>query len=161
MLILSLLALPVIYLFEPFADPFLFICIALMLVISMSAPSMLYIYSQKYIYVNWKKRVLRLPFLVIIGVGIAVSNSKAVFEALVGIKSDFIRTPKKGDREKKRYKHSKSRIAVVEMTLGLYCFISFLVYLAAGKYLVGPFLFIYSLGFLCVGTRTWLEGNHV
>jgi len=154
MLTLSLLALPVIHLFEPALGSVFFTAIALILALSMSAPSTLYIYSQKYIYGDWKKRILRLPFLIIIGVGIAVSNTRAVCEALMGIRSDFIRTPKKGDTEKKQYKTGKTNFAYLEILLGLYCLVSFFYYLAAGKYLVGPFLFIYTAGFLFVGTRT-------
>jgi cellulose synthase/poly-beta-1,6-N-acetylglucosamine synthase-like glycosyltransferase len=151
MLILSLLALPVLMIMDFYPGPILFGGFALMLAISMIAPSTLYFVSQRSAYLDWKKRVPYLPFLVMIGVGIALSNSKAVFEALIGWKSEFLRTPKKGDIEFLRYKTKIPWIGTIEIMLGIYCAWSFAYYLLAGKYLVGPFLAIYAFGFLFTG----------
>jgi hypothetical protein len=41
--------------------------------------------------------------------------------------------------------------------MAAYCAFSFAHYLQAGKYLVGPFLLIYTLGFLIIGTRSLME----
>lgn len=121
----------------------------------MMAPSSLYLVSQQAAYSrDWPRRVLCLPALVVMGVGLAVSNSKAVFEALVGRKSGFIRTPKKGDREKKRYRVRLPWTALVELAVGAYCMASLTVYLLQGKYLVGPFLAMYAAGFLFIGLLT-------
>ena len=42
----------------------------------------------------WLKTFLYLPFLMALGIGLTVTNTKAVMEALLGIKSAFTRTPK-------------------------------------------------------------------
>ena len=42
----------------------------------------------------WMKTFLYLPFLMALGIGLTVTNTKAVMEALFGIKSAFARTPK-------------------------------------------------------------------
>ena len=131
-----------------------FIMIAMMLGFSMVAPSTLYIVSQKAVYPDWLKRIFYLPFLVLVGVGIAVSNSRAVIEAVTGRESGFVRTPKRGDREIKRYKIAVPRSALVEIFVGIYCVFSLKYYLSAGKYLVGPFLAIYAAGFLFIGLLT-------
>jgi hypothetical protein len=65
-----------------------------------------------------------------------------------------VRTPKRGERPIKRYRLRFSPIAAGEVALGAYCAASFGVYLAAGKYLVGPFLGLYAAGFLFVGLLT-------
>ncbi len=154
MLILAILALPVMSFIEQGPGPFLFAVIAVILLFSMSAPSALYLMSQRAAYRNWFVRILWLPVLVVIGTGIAVSNSRAVFEAIIGKKSGFIRTPKKGDVQQKNYKADIPVSALIEIALGCYCTISFFAYMAYGKYLIGPFLAIYAIGFLFTGLLT-------
>ncbi len=154
MLAMAVLALPVLVVLEMGAGPLLFGAVAFALVLSMTAPSALYMVSQRAAYPDWYRRVLFLPFLVVLGVGIAVSNTRAVVEALVGRESPFIRTPKRGDREIKRYRTALPGLAFLEILLGGYCLFSLSVYLNAGKYLIGPFLAIYAAGFLYVGILT-------
>ncbi len=120
----------------------------------MLAPNALYIVSQKAAYGDWHRRVVYLPMLVVVGVGVAISNSQAVLEALFGKQSEFVRTPKRGDRPIKHYGISFPWLALVELGLGCYCAFSLNHYLMAGKYLVGPFLAIYTFGFLFVGALT-------
>jgi hypothetical protein len=43
---------------------------------------------------TWWKTFLYLPLLMALGIGLTVTNTKAVMEALFGIKSAFVRTPK-------------------------------------------------------------------
>jgi cellulose synthase/poly-beta-1,6-N-acetylglucosamine synthase-like glycosyltransferase len=154
MVILAVLALPVLILMKAYPGPLVFIILAMILGLSMMAPSTLYLVSQRSAYKDWFRRVPYLPFLVVIGVGIAVSNSRAVLEAIIGRKSGFVRTPKKGDREIKRYKVRLPWSGIIEILLGAYCAWSLGYYLAAGKYLVGPFLAAYASGFLFIGLLT-------
>lgn len=96
-----------------------------------------------------------------VGVGIALSNTRAVIEALLNIKSGFVRTPKLGDTKSKRYRIYRVRapiFPVFEILLGFYCMISLLFYLEAKHYMIGPFLLIYACGFLLVGIRSFIEG---
>lgn len=154
MLTLAILALPVMAILKNGPGPFLFFFIAVILLFSMSAPSALYIMSQRAAYKNWGSHIIWLPVLIVFGTGIAVSNSRAVFEALIGKKSGFIRTPKRGDRVQKSYRADLPVSALVEIGLGCYCTVSFVAYMHYGKYLVGPFLAIYAAGFLSTGLLT-------
>ncbi|GBC63797.1 glycosyl transferase family 2 [Desulfonema ishimotonii] len=154
MLSLSILALPVLCVLNIGIGPVIFGGIAIALTLSMMAPSALYTVSQRAAYADWKGRMLCLPVLVMMGVGIAVSNSQAVFEAFIGRESPFIRTPKRGDREVRRYRVGLPWLSVLEILLGLYCAESLGYYLAAQKYFIGPFLAIYAAGFLFVGLLT-------
>ncbi|AOY56808.1 MULTISPECIES: glycosyltransferase [Desulfococcus] len=154
MLVVAVLALPVLLGFDLKGGPLFFGAVACILLVSMTAPNALYLVSQRAAYTDWLRRVLIMPVLVVVGVGIALSNTRAVVEALIGHDSPFIRTPKRGDREIKRYRTAFPGLAFAEILLGGYCVMTFLAYLKAGKYLIGPFLAVYAAGFLFVGLLT-------
>lgn len=158
MLTMAILSLPILKYVEMEMSTRLFIIIAVVLGISMMAPNMLYVVSQKSAYEHWKRRLVFLPVLVVIGVGIAISNTKAVLEALIGRETDFIRTPKRGDHGAKDYKIRIPWLVVIELSLGVYCVFSLKNYLLSEKYLVGPFLAIYAVGFLFIGLLTLCHG---
>ncbi len=62
---------------------------------SSASIAVFYLASQRELYPKtWMKTFLYLPFLMALGIGLTVTNSKAVMEALLGIKSAFVRTPK-------------------------------------------------------------------
>jgi len=119
-------------------------------------PSSMYLFSQRILYPDWKSRIKYLPLLICLGTGIAVNNTKAVLEALLNIKSRFIRTPKYGIQNKgeswksKRYAIPLSSISILEFFLGLYSLTGLLMFLFFSKYLVSPFLLIYTSGFFYV-----------
>ena len=57
--------------------------------------SSFYLVSQKELFPNkWARTFLYLPFLMALGVGLTITNTKAVMEALFGVQSAFARTPK-------------------------------------------------------------------
>ena len=121
------------------------------------APTFLYIVAQKKGYKDWQKRCLFIPVLMVIGCGIAINNTKAVLEALLNIKSDFIRTPKYGVIKRgrnilvKNYSLPLQVFFVSEILLSAYCFIGFMQYTSNKKFVFGPFLLMYAIGFLYVG----------
>jgi len=141
--------------------PIIFGTVALVLVFSMLAPSALYLVSQQAAYPDWVKRMACMPVLMVIGIGIGISNTKAVVEAVIGRESPFVRTPKQGDKQLKNYSVRLPALAIFEITLGLYCSYSLTIYWSAGKYLVGPFLALYSAGFLAVGVLTLMHSMGV
>src|SRR5208282_1450246 len=54
-----------------------------------------YLMSERELFPKtWMKTFFYLPFLMALGIGLTVTNTKAVMEALFGIKSPFVRTPK-------------------------------------------------------------------
>jgi cellulose synthase/poly-beta-1,6-N-acetylglucosamine synthase-like glycosyltransferase len=158
MLMLAVLALPVLLTVKMKWSPVAFVVPGILLGLATVAPSALYAVSQGAVHRDWPKRLLLLPFLIVIGVGIALSNTHAVLEALMGKESPFVRTPKRGDREIKRYRVRIPWSAVLELALGGYCLFTLASYLAAGKLAVGPFLGIYAAGFLFIGMLTLAQG---
>ena len=56
-----------------------------------------YMVSQRELYPDWKTRLKYLPFLMSIGIGLCVNNTRAVLEAVFARQSgEFARTPKYG-----------------------------------------------------------------
>jgi len=94
MIALSLLLLPaMIVRFNQGWFQMLYIDLPLWLAATASV-STFYLVSQRELYPDWRTRIKYLPFLMAVGIGLSVSNSKAVLEALLGIESSFKRTPK-------------------------------------------------------------------
>lgn len=156
MALMALFALPILLNTEIILSIWQLIPFIAAILISLTGPSALYCVSQfsQGRAKGWN--LLHLPGLVCIGVGIALSNSRAVFEALIGVTSPFVRTPKVGDK-KKKYSFKTNWFPIVEILMGVYCAFSFAHYLKAEKYIIGQFLLIYTFGFLTVGLRSLLE----
>ena len=156
MLLVVLTSIPMLYTHWYFDSPAYPIMIFTLLCLATFGPSSLYLFSQRILYRNWKSRIKYLPFLMCLGTGIAVNNTKAILEALFDIKSGFIRTPKYGIQNKgeswrsKRYVIPLTSISVLELFLGLYSLTGLLMFLFFSKYLISPFLFIYTSGFFYV-----------
>ena len=96
MLTVVLTSIPMLYsqwFFDHLAFP---IMVFTLLCLATCGPSTMYLFSQRVLYPDWKRRIKYLPFLMCLGTGIAVNNTKAVLEALLNIESGFIRTPKYG-----------------------------------------------------------------
>lgn len=156
MVILSILTLPLLFTLDVTVPWSLMAFCMFCILIAICGPSSLYLTSQIAAQSSIK-RIWFLPFLTCIGVGIALSNTRAVFEAVFKIKSGFVRTPKSGYIKKAQYRVNAPILPIFEILLGLYCLFSLYYYFEAEKYLVGPFLFIYACGFLLVGIRSFRE----
>jgi cellulose synthase/poly-beta-1,6-N-acetylglucosamine synthase-like glycosyltransferase len=161
-LILSVLALPVL-LSTPInvsqVSIGLYLAIAIFMALGMTGPSAIYLFSQRHLYPKtWYRRLWFMPLLMVTGIGIAISNTCAVLEALCSRKvGEFVRTPKKGSGKKSNYKVKSKVHPFWEIALGLYCCASLGFYLNAGNYLIGPFLLIYASGFLYMGITSLRE----
>jgi cellulose synthase/poly-beta-1,6-N-acetylglucosamine synthase-like glycosyltransferase len=156
MLLVVLTSIPMLYTqwyFNNLAYP---VMIFTLLCLATLGPSSMYLFSQRILYRDWKSRIKYLPFLMCIGTGIAVNNTKAVLEAFFDIKSGFIRTPKYGiehrqDRWKgKHYAIPLNSTSILEFILGLYSLTGLILFLFFSKYLVSPFLMIFTAGFFSV-----------
>jgi len=55
-----------------------------------------YILATRELHVDWVRRLRYLPFFPLIGVGLAINNARGVLEALTGLRTEFVRTPKLG-----------------------------------------------------------------
>jgi len=87
-----------------------------------------YMVAQRELYPKeWWKRLRFMPFLMATGIGLSVTNSVAVIEALLGKRSEFVRTPKyrvelreEGWEHKKYVRRSGGWKACLEVGLAAY-----------------------------------------
>jgi cellulose synthase/poly-beta-1,6-N-acetylglucosamine synthase-like glycosyltransferase len=116
-----------------------------------------YVVSQRELYPNWRQRLKYLPFLMSIGIGLCVNNTRAVLEAMFGRESAFERTPKYGiERESdewigKKYHQAVGIQPIIELVLGLYFTGTVFYALANQIYGTLPFLMLFQIGFLYMG----------
>ncbi len=55
-----------------------------------------YVVATREVHARWWERLRFLPFFPLVGVGLAVNNARGVLEALLGHRTEFVRTPKLG-----------------------------------------------------------------
>jgi len=130
---------------------------------STASVSMFYLVSQRELYPDWRTRLRYLPVLMSVGIGLSVSNSKAVLEALLGIKSSFKRTPKyriesKKDRwATKKYLRGTGLMPILELILGVYFGFVVLYAIMNQNYPTVPFLMLFVVGFTYMGLMSLLH----
>jgi len=116
-----------------------------------------YMVCQREIHRDWVARLKYLPFLMSIGIGLSINNTRAVFEALFNKQSEFARTPKyriESDADEwvgKKYRQSVSVQPFIELALGLYFTATVFYALANQIYGTLPFLILFQIGFLYTG----------
>ena len=136
-------------------------------VASTMSVSTFYLVSQKELYPkSWYKSIVYIPFVMALGgVGLTITNTKAVMEALFGIKSAFARTPKysvqkKG--EKSQAKVYRKRLGVVPwIELGIGCYFAWTIYYAVSteNFFTVPFLLLFVFGYWYTGLLSLLQGR--
>jgi cellulose synthase/poly-beta-1,6-N-acetylglucosamine synthase-like glycosyltransferase len=132
----------------------LYFAVMSLFVLAFIGSFMFYLYSQKDIRADWRKKIVLFPLFMAGSMGFAVNNSRAVVEGLLNRKSEFVRTPKfkvmnsKDSWIGKKYSTRKIGFSViVELVLAVYC----LVGIAASIYFLEiaalPFQLLFFLGF--------------
>ena len=125
-----------------------------------------YLASQRILFPKtWKKTFYYLPFLMALGIGLTVTNTKAVMEALFGIKSAFVRTPKfrvakKGEKSQaSKYRKRLVLAPWIELFLGFYFFVAILYTFSNHNYFTAPFLILFVIGYWYTGLMSLLQGR--
>jgi cellulose synthase/poly-beta-1,6-N-acetylglucosamine synthase-like glycosyltransferase len=134
-----------------------FVLFGVLLLASSSGPTVLYWTAERALRTPAWKILLLLPTLVCFGCGMAVNNTRAVAEALLGRPGTFVRTPKNGDRPIRAYHPARTRDFGFEFFAAAWCLAGTGAYFQADHFLVGHFLLIYSLGFISVGLLSWWQ----
>jgi cellulose synthase/poly-beta-1,6-N-acetylglucosamine synthase-like glycosyltransferase len=122
-----------------------------------------YMVCQRELHRDWISRAKYLPFLMSIGIGLAVNNTKAVFEALFNRQSEFTRTPKyrvetaADEWIGKKYRQSFVVQPMIELALGLYFTATVFYALGNGIYGTLPFLVLFQIGFLYTGLLSIIQ----
>ncbi|HEY0080150.1 MAG TPA: glycosyltransferase [Pyrinomonadaceae bacterium] len=111
-----------------------------------------------------RSRLLHLPLVMAVGIGLAFSNARAVLEALVGIKSEFVRTPKyrvettkDATWKRKKYRRKRGLLPLLELASALYFLCAMLYAAHMGLWLTIPFLSLFFFGYAYIGTMSLVQ----
>jgi cellulose synthase/poly-beta-1,6-N-acetylglucosamine synthase-like glycosyltransferase len=109
---------------------------------------------------TWKRTFLYLPFIMAVGIGLSVRNAVAVLEAIFGVKSDFVRTPKYRVEAgahgadawaTKKYRKKAGWMPYAEVLLGVYFAAAVVYAIDMENYATVPFLLLFVWGYLYTG----------
>lgn len=112
---------------------------------------------------NWKKFFKYIPVSLALGAGLALNNSKAVFEALCGKKSEFRRTPKYAVQTRRDawasrcYVSAKEVTAFFEFMLGLLFLVQTVYAIYMGYIGWIPFLLMLQFGFIYISLYSFIH----
>jgi cellulose synthase/poly-beta-1,6-N-acetylglucosamine synthase-like glycosyltransferase len=117
-----------------------------------------YLYSQKDIRTDWRKKIVLFPLFMAGSMGFAVNNSRAVFEGLMNRKSEFVRTPKfKVENSRDTLKGNKylakkkiDMMVMVELIMAIYCLIGIVSSIYFLEIAALPFQILFFTGFAFV-----------
>jgi len=124
--------------------------------------SLFYVVAHRELYPrNWKRSIMLLPMLMAVGVGLTIINTRAVLEALFGVETSFVRTPKfaiGGERrvnlETRKYRGRSGWLPYAEILVGTY-FLGMIAFAVESyNYLTIPFLALFVFGYYWAGFGT-------
>jgi cellulose synthase/poly-beta-1,6-N-acetylglucosamine synthase-like glycosyltransferase len=123
-----------------------------------------YLCAQRELYPkDWKREILFFPFVLALGIGLSISNARAVLEAVFNHESPFARTPKYGfalaDRSRKgnRYAAFRGLFPIVELLFAIYFTYFVVTALGNREFLSLPFLMLFQIGFAYVALTSLRE----
>jgi len=127
-------------------------------VIAFIGSFMFYLYAQKDVHADWRKRIVLFPLFMAGSMGLALNNSRAVIEGLLDRKSEFVRTPKakivtKDDNDSKNKYFANMKVdssAIIELLLAIYCLIGVAASIFFLEIAALPFQLMFFFGFASV-----------
>jgi hypothetical protein len=165
MIVASFLQFPL--LLVRYNQPFYHLMVLDLPLLFFSSISVVLFYGSAVWYLDAKRtpRLLHLPLVMGLGIGLAFSNARAVLEALLGVKSEFVRTPKYRVEEgttdatwkRKKYRRKRGLLPLLELGFALY-FLLAIIY-SANLHMWGtiPFLLLFFFGFGYMGVMSLLQ----
>jgi cellulose synthase/poly-beta-1,6-N-acetylglucosamine synthase-like glycosyltransferase len=128
--------------------------------------SSFYLVSQRELFPkSWPRSLLYLPFLMALGIGLTVTNTRAVLEALRGKQSSFARTPKYRVETKKdkvranKYRKGLGWVPWVELLIGAYFALTVYYAIINENFVTVPFLVLFVIGYWYTGLMSLLQGR--
>ena len=125
---------------------------------------------------DWKTKAKALPYLLVYSIGMSVNNTVAVFDAIIGKKNEFLRTPKYGiinksdDWRDKAYNLPFTRTTLLEIFFGVYGILGVFVAIFTNNPVFAPILGLHAVGFFYIAhmsfshsrfKRDISEPNHI
>jgi cellulose synthase/poly-beta-1,6-N-acetylglucosamine synthase-like glycosyltransferase len=152
-LIVAILNVPLIFIKN--SGPYeVYFAILSLFILAFISSFLFYLFSQKDIRTDWRKKIVMFPIFMAGSMGFAVNNSRAVIEGLLNRKSEFVRTPKfkvvgNGDSWiGKKYLNTKLGLSViVELIMALYCLVGIVSSIYFAEIAALPFQILFFIGF--------------
>lgn len=123
---------------------------------------LLFIYAQQVLYHDWPRRLAYLPIMLLIAIGLAPNNVRAIWQAFFARKHPFMRTPKNGNghlpsSKQSTYKSSFDGVVFIEIAMALYTGIGVITAFVQANY--GPLFLLFTafLGFSYVAFSSLRE----
>lgn len=154
MFLVLALSLPLLYMRQPVAYPLTYVGLASL------GPPILYVCGQRILYPDWWTRMRHFPLLVLLALGLTLSNTLAICRAVRGRQDEFSRTPKfsvegRGDDWKdSRYALSFDWIVAGEIATAVYALLGVGLAVLRDNLFAIPFLMLYVVGFGYVASLT-------
>ncbi len=111
---------------------------------------------QKMYHKSWKSKAKILPSLLVYNAGLSVNNTVAVFDAVLGKKNEFLRTPKYGILTKKddwrdnAYNLPFTKVTLLELFFGVYGIMGILISIFSNNPVFAPIIAIQTIGFFFI-----------
>ncbi|MDH3501375.1 MAG: glycosyltransferase [Nitrosopumilus sp.] len=105
---------------------------------------------------SWKSKAKILPALLVYNAGMSVNNSVAVFDAVLGKKNEFLRTPKYGiitkedDWRNKAYNLPFTKMTLLEIFFGVYGMIGIFISIFSNNPIFIPIIGLQTVGFFYI-----------
>jgi cellulose synthase/poly-beta-1,6-N-acetylglucosamine synthase-like glycosyltransferase len=120
-----------------------------------------------YRYPNERWRLLMIPLAMAMGIGLVFSNTRAVLEALFGVQSSFVRTPKYNVENRKdnwlraamKYRRKRGLLPYIELAFALYFVFAVYYAIRSNIYATIPFLLIFLLGYGYMAMMSLFQGG--
>jgi cellulose synthase/poly-beta-1,6-N-acetylglucosamine synthase-like glycosyltransferase len=105
---------------------------------------------------NWRTKAIHYLFMIFYASGISINNSVAIFDALVGKRNEFLRTPKFGIMENNQeWRNNKyvlpfTKTTLLEIFFGAYGCFTIALSLVTGNPIFVPLIALQTIGFIYV-----------
>ena len=109
---------------------------------------------------NWKYKAKALPYLLIYSIGMSVNNTIAVFDAVLGKKNEFLRTPKYGiikktdDWRDKAYNLPFTKTTLLEIFFGVYGIMGIFIAIFSNNPIFVPIIALHVIGFFYISFQS-------
>jgi cellulose synthase/poly-beta-1,6-N-acetylglucosamine synthase-like glycosyltransferase len=135
-----------------------------LIVASFWSISAFYVLAERELYPrSWKRSIFLLPALLAVGVGLTVINTRAVLEALLGVQTAFVRTPKYAIDGRQavtaaaKYRRKSGLLPFIEIGIGTYFLAMVLFAIDVNNFLSLPFLLLFVGGYYWAGFATLIQ----
>jgi cellulose synthase/poly-beta-1,6-N-acetylglucosamine synthase-like glycosyltransferase len=115
---------------------------------------------------NWRTKALQYLFMIFYASGISINNSVAIFDALVGKRNEFLRTPKFGIMEKNQdWRNNKyalpfTKTTLLEIFFSAYGCVTIAISVISGNPIFVPLIALQTIGFFYVAYLSIIQSRN-